>query len=90
MDGANIIPTSARYDIAGPVGKTPKDIASLFDIIVDHTKVTDSDHDYRSIMARDWTDISVGTLDPDKWKYPDTFCKIVPEADEQRVRTLDP
>ena len=88
VDGANIIPTSARYDTAGPIGKTPKDIASLLEILVDHGKPGKPSHGYTSTIAGDWADISVGTLDPDSLSFPDSFCKILPEADNQRVRTL--
>ena len=85
IDGANIIPTSPRYDTPGPMGKTPKDVAILLNILVDHSKAKTPKGDYMSSMIGEWADISVGTLDPEKWKFPDAFCKAIPEADKQMV-----
>ena len=85
---ANIIPTSHRYDIVGPIGKTPKDVANLLDILVDRSEAKTLESDYASSLTGDWADISVGTLDPRLWKFPGGFCKPVPEADKQMVRTL--
>ena len=85
IDGANIIPTSLRYDTPGPMAKTPKDLAILLNILVDHSKAKAPNGDYMSSMTGEWTDISVGTLDPERWKFPDAFCKSVPEADKQMV-----
>lgn len=83
VNQANIVPITARYDTAGPIGKTAKDIADLLDILVDHSKTSVPDGGYASAMVSDWTDIKVGTLDPEKWRWPDTFVKPVPEATKQ-------
>ena len=83
------MPTSHRYDTPGPIGKSPKDIASLLDILVDHSKAKAPRDNYTSSLTGEWADISVGTLDPKKWKFPDAFCKAVPEADKQMVCLKD-
>lgn len=67
------------------MGKTPKDLADLLNILVDHSKAKTPKGDYMSSMIGEWADISVGTLDPERWKFPDAFCKTVPEADQQMV-----
>ncbi|KAG6989772.1 amidase [Physcia stellaris] len=85
IDGANIIPTSLRYDTPGPMGKTPTDVAIFLNILVDHSKAKTPKGDYMSSMIGEWADISVGTLDPVKWKFPDAFCKAIPEADKQML-----
>ena len=85
---SNIIPTSARYDTAGPMGKTVKDIANLLDVLVDHDKTEVPGDGYASAMTTTWDDIKVGTLDPEKWRMGDSFVKPVPEATKQIVCSL--
>ena len=87
VEGTNVIPTSHRYDIAGPIGNTPKDVANLLNVLVDHSKIEAPNNDYSSSMIGGWGDISVGTLDPESWKFPESLCKVVPEADKQMVCT---
>ncbi|KAL8806995.1 MAG: hypothetical protein Q9182_000976 [Xanthomendoza sp. 2 TL-2023] len=85
VDTANIIPISARYDTAGPMGKTVKDVADLLDVLVDPSK-TDIPHgNYASAMTTSWDDVKVGTLDPEQWRMDDTFVKPVPEATKMIV-----
>lgn len=81
----NVIPTSARYDTAGPMGKTVKDVADLLNVLVNHSKTNVPQNDYASAMTSDWSDIKVGTLDPEKWRMSDSFVKPVPEATAQMV-----
>ncbi|MCJ1349375.1 hypothetical protein MMC31_007615 [Peltigera leucophlebia] len=83
VDTTNIIPTSARYDTAGPMGKTVKDVADLLNVLVDHSKTEVPQGDYASAITTTWDDIKVGTLDPEKWRMNDTFVKPVPEATKQ-------
>lgn len=83
VNPANIVPITARYDTAGPLGKTAKDIAMLLDVLVDHSTTNVPDRGYTSAMVADWTDIKVGTLDPEHWRLPDSFVKPVPEATKQ-------
>ena len=85
VNPANIVPITSRYDTAGPIGKTAKDIANLLNILVDHDKTSVPDGGYASAMVSDWRDIKVGTLDPEKWRLSDAFVKPVPEATKQIV-----
>ncbi|KAL8937649.1 MAG: hypothetical protein Q9216_004321, partial [Gyalolechia sp. 2 TL-2023] len=80
VDITNIIPTSARYDTAGPMGKTVKDVAELLNVLVNHSKTDVPQGDYASAMTTSWDDIKVGTLDPEKWRMSDEFVKPVPQA----------
>ncbi|KAL8958892.1 MAG: hypothetical protein Q9193_004134 [Seirophora villosa] len=80
VDMTNIIPISARYDTAGPMGKTVKDVADLLNLLIDHSKTEVPHGDYASAMTTSWDDIKVGTLDPEKWKMGEDFVKPAPEA----------
>lgn len=76
-----IVPVSANFDSAGPMTKTVYDLAVLLDAISDRNG-SDS---FLSYLTGSWEDISVGTLDPEEWKFPDTFVKPVPSATKQIV-----
>lgn len=82
---SNIIPTSVRYDTAGPMRKRVKDVANLLDVLIDHDKTQVPQGGYASAMTTTWNDIKVGTLDPQKWQMSDGFVKPVPEATKQIV-----
>ena len=85
ISAVNIIPTSARYDTAGPIGKTVKDVADLLTILVDHSVTAVPPGGYASAMTLDWSDIKVGTLKPEEWRFSDSFVKPVASATEQMV-----
>ena len=87
VNATNIVPITARYDTAGPIGKTTKDVADLMDVLVDHDKTHVPEGTYASAIVSDWTDIRVGTLDPEIWRLPDAFVKPVPGATKQTVCT---
>lgn len=82
---SNIIPCCTRYDTAGPLGKTVKDVANLLDLLVDRDGTEVPLDGYASAMTTTWNDIKVGTLDPQKWRWPDSFVKPVPEATKEIV-----
>ena len=48
------IPTNARYDTDGPMGKTVKDVEDLLDGLVDNTKTEAPREDYGLAMKRKW------------------------------------
>ena len=50
-NSTKIVPITARYDTAGPIGKTSKDVANLLDILVDHEKANVPDGGYASVMV---------------------------------------
>ena len=91
VSAVNVIPTSARYDTAGPVGKTVKDVADLLTILVDHSKTDVPLGGYASTMTFDWVDFKVGALDPEKWRISESFVNPVASATAQMVSgQLDP
>ena len=85
VNSVSIVPITARYDTVGPIGRTSKDVADLLDILVDHDKTSIPDGGYAAAMVYSWSDIKVGTLDPEKWRPNDAFVKPVPEATKQIV-----
>ena len=87
IDPTNIVPITKRFDTAGPIGKITKDVADLMDVLVDQNKTHVPEGSYASAMVSDWTDIRVGTLNPETWRLSDDFVKPVPEATKQIVCT---
>ncbi|KAI1869717.1 uncharacterized protein JN550_005698 [Neoarthrinium moseri] len=77
-----IVPASLLFDTAGPMTKSVYDLAILLDAISDPAE------SFTSSITRLWSDISVGVLDPTLWKFPDTFIKPIPEADEQILHDI--
>lgn len=61
--------------------KTTHDLATLFDILASK----DSSDSFTNDLTGSWSDISVGTLDPSTWKYPETLTKPVDGAEAQIV-----
>lgn len=76
-----IVPISSHFDSAGPMAKTVYDLVVVLDAIRSKQGSKSLVHN----ITGSWEDISVGTLDPEVWKYPDTVMKPVTEATEQIV-----
>ncbi|KAI1122078.1 putative glutamyl-tRNA amidotransferase subunit A [Nemania abortiva] len=73
-----IIPVTRLFDSAGPMAKSVYDIAILLDAISNHNESF-----VNNMRDGSWENLSVATLDPHVWKFPDSFIKPVAEADEQ-------
>uniref|UniRef100_A0A8H7K0Y6 Amidase domain-containing protein n=1 Tax=Bionectria ochroleuca TaxID=29856 RepID=A0A8H7K0Y6_BIOOC len=74
-----IVPVSHTCDSAGPMGKTPYDVALLLDAILDtppHTSFTSS-------VTESWSNLSVGFVDYKTWWYDAGFLKPVEDATNQ-------
>ena len=84
------IPTNARYDTDGPMGKTVKDVEDLPDVLVDNTKTEIPRGDYKLTMTMSRDDIRVGTFEPEKWKMDDRFVRPVSQAKRKTERLQDP
>ncbi|EXJ68778.1 uncharacterized protein A1O5_07709 [Cladophialophora psammophila CBS 110553] len=82
---AGIVPISPNFDTAGPMAKTPYDLAVLLDAIVDPERKLPS---YTSALTQSWSDISVATLDPQVWKLPDSWLRQVENATQQMNREI--
>jgi amidase len=76
-----IIPVSHTCDSAGPIAKTPYDLALLLDEIVDKPPA----RSFTSELSNSWSNISVGVLDYNKWWHDTGFLKPVEEATVQMV-----
>ncbi|KAI1111811.1 putative glutamyl-tRNA amidotransferase subunit A [Nemania sp. NC0429] len=72
-----IIPASPIFDTAGPMTKSVYDLAVLLDAI------SKPERPFVSYLNGSWEELSIATLDPYLWKFPDSFIKPVAEADEQ-------
>ncbi|KJK76332.1 hypothetical protein H634G_08392 [Metarhizium anisopliae BRIP 53293] len=80
-----IVPISSHFDSAGPMAKTVYDLVVVLDAIRSKQGSKSLVHN----ITGSWEDISVGTLDPEVWKYPDTVMKPVTEATEQILRDIN-
>lgn len=76
-----IVPVSHTCDSAGPMAKTPYDLALLLDEIVDKPPA----RSFTSKLSNSWSNISVGVLDYSKWWHDTAFLKPVEEATAQMV-----
>ncbi|MCJ1357711.1 MAG: hypothetical protein MMC33_007707 [Icmadophila ericetorum] len=74
-----IIPVSHTCDSAGPMAKTPYDLALVLDEMLDIPQRSS----FTSTLTRSWSDIAVGVLDYQKWWHDVGFLKPVEEATVQ-------
>ncbi|KAI0098026.1 putative glutamyl-tRNA amidotransferase subunit A [Nemania sp. FL0031] len=79
-----LVPISKHFDSAGPMAKTVYDLAVVLDAIT----IKDSSTSFLSSISDSWADISVATLDPTIWKFPDSFVRPNPSATEQTLRDI--
>jgi len=85
VPGDGIVPISRSYDTAGPLGKSPKDVADILTVLVDPSKTKVPDGGYASALEGNWKDIKVATLDPEFWCSNSYVIKPVEEATKQIV-----
>jgi len=64
--------------------KTVHDLALLLDVI----SQKDDSTSFMESLTGSWEDLSVAVLDPETWKFPDSFVKPVPSATEQILRDI--
>ncbi|KAI1453883.1 putative glutamyl-tRNA amidotransferase subunit A [Annulohypoxylon moriforme] len=79
-----IVPISSNFDSAGPMSKTVYDLAVVLDVISER----DASNSFTSNLGGTMEDFSVATLDPNIWKFPDTFMRPVPEAVKQTLHDI--
>lgn len=78
-----IVPVSHTCDSAGPMAKTPEDLALLLDVLLDVPYIKSFTHH----LGAPWSDFSIGALDYKKWWYDAAFLRPVEEATTHMVRT---
>lgn len=83
LDG--IVPVCHVFDSAGPMAKSPYDLALLLDVLVGGK---DGGTSYTEDISNSWTNISVATLDPEKWVLPPSMLKPIEVATVQIVSAV--
>jgi amidase len=76
-----IVPMSFNFDSAGPMTKSPYDLAVALDVLASR----DPSQSYTTNLTGSWSDISVAVLDYSKWRYPDSIIKPADGAEAQIV-----
>jgi amidase len=80
-----IAPISHNCDSAGPIAKTPRDLALLFDAMLEE-KGTKSMLDASTNTS--WSDIVVGAVDHRYWMHDTSFLRREVEVTAQIVQTM--
>ena len=87
VPGAGIIPVSKRFDTAGPMAKSVRDVADLLTTLVDPTTTHVPTGGYAAVVEdADWAALRVGTLAPPVWHYDAEETAPVAEVDDEIVR----
>ena len=71
---------STSFDVIGPMAKSASDLANLLNILVE-----DEAADYPKFLTRSFADLKLGFVDPDIWRFPDSYSHSVEGVQEQMV-----
>ncbi|KAH0523116.1 hypothetical protein TsFJ059_008166 [Trichoderma semiorbis] len=77
-----LIPLSHLFDTAGPMAKSPADLANLLDVLVT-PKGSGKRKFHSQMIADDFRDFKIGFLSPEKWSFDSDLQRPVPEATAQ-------
>ncbi|PTB49596.1 hypothetical protein M431DRAFT_500069 [Trichoderma harzianum CBS 226.95] len=77
-----LIPLSHLFETAGPMAKSPADLANLLDVLVT-PKESGKRKFHSQMMAGDFRDFKIGFLSPAKWFFDSDLQRPVPEATAQ-------
>lgn len=77
-----LIPVCHTMDAAGPMARTPYDLAALLDVMRERES---NGAPYTSMLDDTWSDLSVGALNHKDWLFPPQFMKPVESATAQMV-----
>lgn len=77
-----IVPVSHTCDSAGPMARTPYDLAVVLDAITLRT----SDSSFTKSLTQSWSNIGVAAIDYRSWWHDTSFLRPVEEATNQMVR----
>ena len=80
-----ILPASDLLDTAGPMAKSAEDLANLLDVIVDRSHAHAPKQKYTSALAKSWSGLRVGVLDPQKFFFTPDVMLSNPESNAQMV-----
>ena len=73
-------------DSAGPMARTPYDLALLLDVLREDSPGQES---YVSALADSWSDISVVAVNCEEWIFPPDFMKPNENATHQMVCRME-
>ena len=80
-----IVPITSLCDSVGPMAKSVEDLANLMDVLVDPSKTKIPDGGYLSAVTAVWEGLKIGSLDPEKYQYPESERRSEPAAESQMV-----
>lgn len=80
-----LIPLSHLFDTAGPMAKSPTDLANPLDVLAT-AKGNGKNKFHSQMTAGDFRDFKIGFLSPEKWFFDSDLQLPVPEATAQIVR----
>jgi amidase len=80
-----IVPVSPNFDSAGPMAKTPYDIAVVLDAILESTSPSRNGKSFTAALQGSFQDLRVGTLDPQKWRLSEQWLPSQQEGTDQIV-----
>jgi amidase len=81
-----LIPVSHTMDSAGPMAKTPYDIAAFLDVLREDGTSGFPDGGYTTVLPCSMDKISVATVDYTEWIFPAKYMKPDENATEQMVQ----
>lgn len=70
VSSVGVMPISTFADTVGPMAKSPRDLADLLDVMVDHALTEIPSGGYKSCLKDSFEHIAIGALDPSTWKFP--------------------
>ncbi|KAJ5689587.1 hypothetical protein N7462_003979 [Penicillium macrosclerotiorum] len=79
-----IVPISINFDAAGPMTKSPYDLAALLDVL----SAPSPSISFTQYLTASWSDISVGVLDPEQWRLPESEVKHAEGAEAQMMQDI--
>lgn len=81
------MPVNYDLDIAGPICQSVEDVATLLTVMKDPSNSALPMNGYTTAMKGEggWSELRVGTLDPEIFRYDESFQTPVPGVIEQIV-----
>lgn len=80
-----IIPVSHTMDAAGPIAKTPYDLALLLEILREDGTPGYPDGGFTTVLTDSWAELSVAAVNYETWFYHEDIMKPVGTATFQMV-----
>ncbi|KAL6817485.1 amidase signature domain-containing protein [Trichoderma camerunense] len=77
-----LIPLSHLFDTAGPMAKSPANLANLLDVLAT-PKGSEKNKFHSQMMAGDFRDFKIGFFSPEIWFFDSDLQRPVPEATAQ-------